>query len=220
MNARGVKRRITAIFEAWKKQNPAPKGELQHSNHYQFLVAVVLSAQATDISVNKATQPLFETIKTPSDMLSLGEEALCQYIKSIGLFRSKAKYVIALSRILVDTYHSKVPDTLASLVALPGVGRKTANVVLNDAFGLPTIAVDTHVYRVAKRLGFSKSNTVEGVEHDLQKNVPDTFKRHAHHWMILHGRYVCKARNPDCARCTVAMFCHSVDKNTDAHRGL
>lgn len=204
--------KVEDIFRIWHKARPEPVGELAHENHYQLIVAVVLSAQATDVSVNKATTPLFKTVKCPEDMLRLGEETLLKAIRAIGLYKTKAKHVMELSRILVANFNSTVPSTLAELMSLPGVGRKTANVVLNAAFGVPTIAVDTHVYRVSRRLGFSKAKTVDTVERDLQKCVPKAYALHAHHWMILHGRYICKARTPLCAQCSISHLCSSKDK--------
>jgi len=169
---------------------------------------VVLSAQATDISVNKATNPLFQKYQTPEEFLKLGESGLKQYIKSIGLFNSKAKNIIALCQILVDKYNSEVPDNFDDLVLLPGVGNKTANVILNCAFGKPTIAVDTHVFRVANRLGLSKGKTPDKVSSDLVKTIPDKWIMNAHHWLILHGRYICKARKPECTKCELTEYCN------------
>ncbi|MEC7030427.1 MAG: endonuclease III [Pseudomonadota bacterium] len=206
------KNNIAKVFRVWAHENPHPEGELAYSNHYQLLVAVVLSAQATDISVNKATSTLFKKISTPQDMLDFSEDRLILSIKSIGLYRSKAKHVMQLSALLINQYDGIVPNKFEDLIQLPGVGRKTANVVLNMAFGQATIAVDTHVYRVSRRLGFSKGTTELKVEQDLLKVVPSTFLKHAHHWMILHGRYVCKARSPLCLSCSVAQFCRSKDK--------
>ena len=203
---------IQAIFRIWRQAMPEPQTELAYTNPYQLLVAVVLSAQATDKSVNLATTPLFAKITTPAGMVALGEEGLTPYIQSIGLFRTKAKNVIALSRLLTDLYNSEVPSTEAELVTLPGVGRKTANVVLNQIYGHHTIAVDTHVYRVARRLGMSRATTPNGVEADLLKVIPSEFKRHAHHWLILHGRYTCLARNPKCGICPIYDYCHSPEK--------
>jgi endonuclease III len=198
---------INAIFRRFAEENPEPETELEYTNHYTLLVAIVLSAQATDVSVNKATQALFAVADTPEKMLELGEEKLKSYIKTIGLFNTKAKNVIALSRILVDSYHSTVPRTLEELSCLPGVGRKTANVLLNCAFGVPTIAVDTHVFRVSNRLGLARSTTPHDTEMQLLENIPSEWKQHAHHWLILHGRYICKARKPECDRCPLTDLC-------------
>jgi endonuclease-3 len=186
---------------------PEPKGELQYINPYTLLVAVVLSAQATDVSVNKATEPLFKIVQTPEQMVKLGETKLRSYIKTIGLFNTKAKNVIALSKLLIENHGSQVPRAREALEALPGVGRKTANVVLNIAFGEPTIAVDTHIFRVGNRTGLAPGKTPLAVELKLEKVTPDRFKRHAHHWLILHGRYTCKARKPECPRCVVRDEC-------------
>ncbi|MDD3446008.1 MAG: endonuclease III [Zavarzinia sp.] len=205
---------VVTFFERLRAQRPEPRGELEHENAYQLLVAVVLSAQATDVGVNKATAPLFARVKTPQQMLDLGLERLTETIKTIGLFRNKAKNVIELSRLLIERHRGEVPQDRAALEALPGVGRKTANVVLNIAFGEPTIAVDTHVFRVSNRTGLAPGKTVEAVEAKLEKVVPAEFRRHAHHWLILHGRYVCKARKPDCASCIVSDLCASKDKVT------
>ena len=198
---------IEEFYRRLQERDPAPKGELEHHNVYQLLVAVVLSAQATDAGVNKATRPLFDKVKTPQQMLALGEAGLTGYIKTIGLYRGKAKNVIGLSRILVDSYGSEVPHEREALEALPGVGRKTANVVLNIAFGEPTIAVDTHVFRVGNRTGLAPGKTTLEVERKLLKRTPPQFLRHAHHWLILHGRYVCRARAPNCPTCVVADIC-------------
>ena len=198
------------IFEFYRRlaeANPAPETELAYVNDYTLLVAVVLSAQATDIGVNKATRRLFEDVTTPAQMLELGEEGLKTHIKTIGLFNSKAKNVIALSRMLVEQYDGAVPRTRDALEALPGVGRKTANVVMNVAFGAETIAVDTHIFRVGNRTGLAPGKTVRIVEERLEKVTPAPFRRHAHHWLILHGRYICKARRPECWHCPVADLC-------------
>jgi endonuclease-3 len=199
-----------AIFEFFRRlaeANPDPETELAYGNTYQLLVAVVLSAQATDVGVNKATAKLFRTVKTPAQMVALGEKALREHVKTIGLFNAKAKNVIALSEILLAEHGGEVPADRAALEALPGVGRKTANVVLNTAFGLETFAVDTHIFRLGNRTGLAKGKTVLAVEKGLEKKVPAPFRRGAHHWMILHGRYVCKARRPECWRCPVADLC-------------
>jgi endonuclease-3 len=200
-------KKADAIFERLAAAMPAPKGELEHVNPYTLLVAVVLSAQATDKGVNKATGPLFKIIKTPEQMVKLGETKLIDHIKTIGLFRSKAKNVIALSHALIANHASEVPRDREALEALPGVGRKTANVVLNMAFGEPTIAVDTHVFRVAQRLGLAKGKTPRAIEDQLMKVVPARFMQHAHHWLILHGRYTCVARKPKCPVCPVRDLC-------------
>ncbi len=205
---------IEEFFARLSKANPDPRGELDYINPYTLLVAVVLSAQATDVSVNKATEPLFKVVDTPEKMLQLGEARLKGYIKTIGLFNTKAKNVIALSRILVEEYGGEVPRDRESLQKLPGVGRKTANVVLNIAFGQPTIAVDTHIFRVGNRTGLAPGKDVLAVELALEKRVPDKYRLHAHHWLILHGRYVCKARKPDCAACPVSDLCAYPAKTT------
>jgi len=205
--------RIAAIFERFETADPHPKGELVHINVFTLLVAVVLSAQATDAGVNKATAALFRVADTPAKMAALGEERLRDYIKTIGLFRTKAKNVIALSRLLIERHSGEIPRDRAALEALPGVGRKTANVVLNIAFGEPVIAVDTHIFRVSNRLPLAEGKSVEAVETGLEKIVPDRFKLHAHHWLILHGRYVCKARRPLCETCLIADLCHYPGKN-------
>jgi endonuclease-3 len=201
-----------AIFSRFKAQNPHPKTELNYVNNYTLLVAIVLSAQATDVGVNKATAALFKVADTPEKMLELGEEGLKKYIKTIGLFNAKAKNVIALSQILVTSYHSQVPNDREALQKLPGVGRKTANVMLNCAFGEPTIAVDTHVFRVSNRIGLVKAKNVEKTEEELLKVIPTQWKHDAHHWLILHGRYVCKARKPECYRCIINDLCEFPDK--------
>ena len=201
-----------AIFARFAKMEPHPKTELRFTNDYTLLVAIVLSAQATDVGVNKATAALFVKINTPKKMLELGGEGLKKYIKTIGLFNAKAKNVIALSRLLVEEHGGKVPETREELMRLPGVGRKTANVWLNCARGHPTIAVDTHVFRVANRLGLCKTSTPEKTEDALEKIIPTKWKQHAHHWLILHGRYVCKARKPECYRCVVREWCAYPEK--------
>lgn len=203
---------IEEFFARLKKHIPDPKTELQYKNPYTLLVAVALSAQATDKSVNKATEPLFKTIDTPEKMLALGVEKLTDAIKTIGLYRGKAKNVIALSEILIDKHGGKVPKDRALLEELPGVGRKTANVVLNVAFGEPTIAVDTHIFRVSNRTGLAPGKDVLAVELSLEKRVPEKFKQHAHHWLILHGRYICTARKPRCGICPIREFCLYEDK--------
>ena len=203
---------VKAIFDRLAAANPEPKGELEHVNVFTLLVAVVLSAQATDAGVNKATRALFRIADTPERMLALGIDGLTEHIRTIGLYRNKAKNVIALSEILIREHGGEVPRDRAALEALPGVGRKTANVVLNIAWGEPTIAVDTHVHRVANRLGLSKGRTPLEVEADLLKVVPPDRLLHAHHWLILHGRYVCQARKPRCGACPVRELCESTDK--------
>jgi endonuclease-3 len=204
--------KVKEFFARMKRQNPEPKGELEYTNPYTLLVAVVLSAQATDTGVNKATRPLFKIVQTPEDMLKLGEAGLKGYIRTIGLFNAKAKNIIALSRQLTEQHRSQVPKNREALVKLPGVGRKTANVVLNTAFGEPTIAVDTHLFRVGNRTGLAPGKTPEQVEEKLLKTVPGEYLRHAHHWLILHGRYVCKARKPACPACIVRDLCAFRDK--------
>ena len=204
--------RVREIFRRFAAANPEPKGELEHVNPYTLLVAVVLSAQATDAGVNKATRPLFKVASTPEKMVALGEEQVRDYIKTIGLFRNKAKNVVALSEKLIAEHGGEVPMDRDVLTTLPGVGRKTANVVLNMAFGQKTMAVDTHVFRVSHRLGLSKGKTPDAVEADLMAIVPDDYLYHAHHWLILHGRYTCLARKPRCGLCPVAELCTSHDK--------
>jgi endonuclease-3 len=198
---------VEAFFARLAKATPDPRGELDYINPYTLLVAVVLSAQATDVSVNKATEPLFKIVDTPEKMLKLGEGKLKDYIKTIGLYNTKAKNVMELSRILVAEFGSKVPQDREALQRLPGVGRKTANVVLNIAFGHPTMAVDTHIFRVGNRTGLAPGKDPLAVELALEKRVPEKYKLHAHHWLILHGRYVCKARKPDCPICVVNDIC-------------
>ena len=202
-----TKDEVFEFFRRLAEDNPSPETELEFGNVFQLLVAVVLSAQATDVGVNKATRTLFREIKTPEQMIALGEEGLKQYIKTIGLFNAKAKNVIALSEKLVLEHGGEVPADRDALVRLPGVGRKTANVVLNCAFGAETFAVDTHVFRVSNRTGLAPGKTPEQVEARLEKRVPQPFRRHAHHWLILHGRYTCKARLPECWRCVVVDLC-------------
>jgi endonuclease-3 len=198
---------IHAFYSNLQKQNPKPKGELYFVNNYTLLVAVVLSAQATDVGVNKATHSLFKKVKSPKQMIKLGELELKKHIKTIGLFNSKAKNVIKLSQILLDEYDGQVPQRRDELQELPGVGRKTANVVLNIAFGHPTIAVDTHLFRVGNRTGIAPGKTPLEVEKKFEKVTPSEFMFHAHHWLILLGRYVCKARKPDCPICVVNEHC-------------
>jgi endonuclease-3 len=224
MSATGVKPRAkrrrslysaaeaSEIFRRFSVQRPEPKGELEHVNAFTLLVAVVLSAQATDAGVNKATRALFAIADTPEKMLALGEESVGQHIRTIGLWRNKAKNVIALSEALIRDHGGEVPDDRDQLVELPGVGRKTANVVLNMAFGQHTMAVDTHILRIGNRIGLAPGKTPEQVEDTLVKIIPDEFMRHAHHWLILHGRYVCKARRPECERCVIADICKAAEK--------
>lgn len=199
--------RAHGIFSRLAAANPAPTTELEYGNVYQLLVAVILSAQATDVGVNKATRALFEVVHTPRDMLALGEAGLREYIRTIGLFNSKAKNVIRASQQLVEQHGSEVPDRREALEALPGVGRKTANVVLNTAFGAPTLAVDTHIFRLGNRLGIARGKTPLEVERKFLKVIPQDFLKDAHHWLILHGRYCCTARAPNCAGCPIAEFC-------------
>ncbi len=203
-----TKAQIETFFEKLHAANPSPQGELNYTNNFTLLLAVVLSAQATDKGVNKATGSLFEKISTPEEILALGEDGLKDYIKSIGLFNSKAKNILLLSQILVDKHGSQVPDNRASLEALPGVGRKTANVVLNVAFGHPTMAVDTHIFRISNRTGLAKGKTPEAVEKDLLKRVPKRWLHDGHHWLILLGRYTCVARKPKCDHCVVRDVCN------------
>lgn len=202
------------FYRKLKNENPNPKGELNYINSYTLLVAVVLSAQATDVSVNKATKNLFKIAKTPEQMLDLGEANLKNHIKTIGLYNSKAKNIINLSLMLKTKHRSIIPQDLETLQLLPGVGRKTANVVLNMAFGDPTIAVDTHVFRIANRTGLAEGKTPLEVEKILNRITPNKFKHHAHHWLILHGRYVCKSRKPDCPNCVVREYCNFKAKTT------
>ncbi|MCV0394991.1 MAG: endonuclease III [Rhizobiaceae bacterium] len=206
---------VREIFRRLAVQRPEPKGELEHVNPFTLLVAVVLSAQATDAGVNKATRGLFSVADTPEKMLALGEEEVGRHIRTIGLWRNKAKNVIALSEALIRDHGGEVPGQRDLLVRLPGVGRKTANVVLNMAFGQPTMAVDTHIFRIGNRLGLAPGKTPDEVEEGLLRIVPDEYLRHAHHWLILHGRYVCKARKPDCPACVIADLCKAGEKTTN-----
>ncbi|MBB3312650.1 endonuclease-3 [Rhizobium sp. BK196] len=203
------------IFRRFSIQRPEPRGELEHTNPFTLVVAVALSAQATDAGVNKATRALFKVADTPQKMLDLGEERLREYIRTIGLYRNKAKNVIALSQMLVDEFGGKVPETREELVRLPGVGRKTANVVLSMGFGQATMAVDTHIFRIANRIRLAPGKTPDEVEERLMKVVPKHYLYHAHHWLILHGRYTCKARRPECERCVIADICKSPEKSSD-----
>jgi endonuclease-3 len=206
------KDKIYTIFKRFQDNNPEPTGELNSVNAYTFLVAVILSAQATDIGVNKATEKLFKVADTPEKMVKLGIKKLKDHIKTIGLYNAKAENVIKMSETLIEKYNSEVPNNMDDLVSLAGVGRKTANVVLNIIFGQPTIAVDTHVFRVSNRLGIAKGDTVEIIEKKLERVIPTEFKHHAHHWLILHGRYICRARNPNCEECLLNDLCPSVIK--------
>ncbi len=204
---------IEEIFRRFALANPEPKGELNSLNNFTLLVAVVLSAQATDEGVNRATKPLFALADTPERMVVLGEERLRDCIKTIGLYRAKAKNVIALSQQLIEKHGGQVPEDREALEALPGVGRKTANVVLNAAFGHPTVAVDTHLFRLANRIGLAPGKTPLNVERNLLKVIPKAYLVHAHHWLILHGRYVCKARKPECWRCPISDICRFTPKS-------
>lgn len=202
-----TKQKIIRIFERLKAQNPEPRSELKYRSRFELLIAVMLSAQATDISVNKATRNLFGRANTAKKMLALGSSELKSYIKTIGLFNTKANNILKTCKILIAEHGGRVPHDRDALTRLPGVGRKTANVILNTAFGENTIAVDTHIFRVANRIGLAKAKTPLAVEQKLLKVVPDLYKRHAHHWLILHGRYVCTARNPDCNNCLISDLC-------------
>lgn len=206
------KENIVTFFTLLQEKDPEPKGELDYTNDFTLLVAVVLSAQATDKGVNKATPALFAAADTPKKMVALGEDKIRNHVKTIGLFNTKAKNIYNLSRILVEEYKSEIPQTREELVKLPGVGRKTANVVLNIAFGQPTIAVDTHIFRIGNRTGLAPGKTPEQVEKKLEKVIPDTFRLHAHHWLILLGRYICKARKPECVACPVQNLCAYKEK--------
>lgn len=200
------------LFARLRELDPHPRTELDYASAFELLVAVVLSAQATDVGVNRATKRLFPIANTPQAILDLGEDGLKHYIATIGLFNSKARHIISTCRMLLELHDGEVPDDRDALEALPGVGRKTANVILNIAFGHPTIAVDTHIFRVSNRTGLAPGKTVESVEHKLLKRVPAEFRMHAHHWLILHGRYVCKARKPDCPQCVIRDLCRFKDK--------
>lgn len=205
--------KIDKIFQYWFKENPNPQTELEYTNHFTLAVAVILSAQATDVSVNKATKTLFAKYSSPKELLSLGESGLNEYIKSIGLHNSKAKNIIALCKILIESYDSKIPNNFDDLIKLPGIGEKTANVILHCAFGRPTIAVDTHVFRVANRIGLSKEKTATKVSKELMKVIPQKWIMGAHHWIILHGRYICKARKPLCNQCGIRENCEYYNTN-------
>ncbi len=204
--------RMHAAFSRFRAAEAEPKGELEHVNAFTLLVAVALSAQATDVGVNRATRGLFAIADTPEKMLALGEEGLIAHIRTIGLYRNKARNVMKLSRILVEDYGGAVPSSRAALQSLPGVGRKTANVVLNMWWGMPAQAVDTHIFRVGNRSGLAVGRTVEAVERAIEDHVPAEFQRHAHHWLILHGRYICKARKPACGACIIRDICAFEDK--------
>ena len=206
---------LREIFRRFSIQRPEPKGELAHTNPFTLVVAVALSAQATDVGVNRATKDLFAVADTPEKMVALGEERLRDYIKTIGLYRNKAKNVIALSQKLIDDFGGQVPKTREELVTLPGVGRKTANVVMSMAFGIPTLAVDTHIFRIANRLLLAPGKTPDEVEDKMMKLIPADYLYHAHHWLILHGRYCCKARKPECEKCVIADLCKSPEKTCD-----
>lgn len=206
-------KRVREIIRLLAEERPDPESELHFSTPFELLVAVMLSAQATDKSVNLATAKLFPVANTPQALVALGVEGLEPYIRTIGLFHSKAKHVVAMSEILIAQHHSEVPDDFESLTALPGVGAKTANVILNVAFGHPTIAVDTHIFRVAHRTRLSDASTPDGVSQELTKIIPSEYLRNAHHWLLLHGRYCCKARKPLCAQCPIEHLCDSLDKN-------
>lgn len=206
---------LEEIFRRFSIQRPEPKGELEHVNPFTLVVAVALSAQATDAGVNKATRALFKVADTAQKMLDLGEEKVRDHIRTIGLYRNKAKNVIALSQRLVDVYGGEVPKTREELVTLPGVGRKTANVVMSMAFGIPTMAVDTHIFRIANRIRLAPGKTPDEVEDKLMRIIPEAYLFHAHHWLILHGRYCCKARKPECERCVIADICKSAEKTCD-----
>lgn len=207
-----TERKRLAIFKRFAKQNPSPTTELQYSTPFELLIAVMLSAQATDVSVNKATPALFKVANTPKKMLSLGEERLKAAIQTIGLFRTKAKHILKTCEILVAQHHSEVPNTREALEALPGVGRKTANVILNTLFGQPTIAVDTHIFRVARRIPLATGKTPLSVEKTLLKVIPEIYRQEAHHWLLLHGRYVCTAKKPRCPRCLIQDLCEYPEK--------
>lgn len=203
------------IFTRLKAANPQPTTELRYTSPFELLVSVILSAQATDVSVNKATAKLFRAANTPQAMLKLGERGLQNYIKTIGLYNSKTAHILKTCKLLIEQHHGQVPNTRAELEALPGVGRKTANVVLNTAFGEPTIAVDTHIFRVSNRTGLARGKTVRQVEEGLNNFVPVKFRQDAHHWLILHGRYVCTARKPKCPTCVIADLCEYKDKTPE-----
>lgn len=208
------KQHVRTIFTRLQEGNPNPTTELIYRNHFELLIAVILSAQATDKSVNLATAKLFQRAGSAQEMAQMSEDEIISYIKTIGLYRNKAKNILASAKILAEQYAGVVPDSRKALEALPGVGRKTANVILNTAFGHPTIAVDTHIFRVARRIGLAKGNTVQAVEKALLKTVPQEFRLNAHHWLILHGRYICKARTPLCGKCVLYDLCQYAKKTT------
>ena len=212
-----IRENVEEFYRRLAEADPEPKGELNYVNEYTLLVAVVLSAQATDIGVNRATKELFEIVDTPEKMVKLGKSKLISHIKTIGLYRTKAQNVIGLSEKLIVEHESKVPKDRDALIKLPGVGRKTANVVLNIAFGVPTIAVDTHIFRIGNRTGIARGKNVDMVEQGLLKQTPKKYMRHAHHWLILHGRYVCKARKPNCPDCMVSDLCQYKEKTIFTH---
>jgi len=220
IRSRYSKAEMEEIFRRFSVQRPEPKGELEHTNAFTLLVAVALSAQATDAGVNKATRALFKVADTPEKMLALGEDGVIQYIKTIGLYRNKAKNVIALSQKLIAQFGGEVPRTREELVTLPGVGRKTANVVMSMAFGIATLAVDTHVFRIGNRLLMAPGKTPDEVEERFLKVIPKQYLFHAHHWLILHGRYTCKARRPECEHCVIADLCKSPEKTCDIPAAL
>lgn len=205
---------IKEIFERFKKENPNPTSELKWTNSFTLLVSVVLSAQATDKSVNKATESLYKIADTPQKILSLGEDNLISYIKSIGLYKSKAKHIIELSKMLISEFDSKIPDNLEDLIKLPGVGRKTANVVLNVLFNKPTMPVDTHLLRISPKIGLAQGSTPLEIEKSLCARIPQEYMNHAHHWLILHGRYICTARNPHCENCIINDICKHKDRKS------
>lgn len=200
------------IFETWKKNDPHPTTELEYNSNFELLIAVILSAQATDVSVNKATQILYKIANTPEAIYDLGEQKLAQYIKSIGLYKTKAKNVIVTCKYLIEKFDSQVPDNFDDLISLAGVGRKTANVVLNTAFNQPTMAVDTHIFRLANRIPLAKGKNVNEVEKKLLRVIPKEYLQDAHHWIILHGRYICTAQKPKCRNCIVFQYCEFKDK--------
>ncbi|MCL4141709.1 UNVERIFIED_CONTAM: hypothetical protein GTU68_058585 [Idotea baltica] len=206
------KEKRTKIFEIWRENDPKPTTELEFNSTFELLIAVILSAQATDVSVNKATEVLYKEANTPEQIFALGEQKLAIYIKSIGLYKTKAKNVIATCKDLIDKFNSQVPDDFDSLISLAGVGRKTANVVLNTAFGKPVMAVDTHIFRLANRIPLAKGKTVNEVEKRLMRVIPKEFLQDAHHWIILHGRYICTAQRPKCRNCIIYDYCEFKDK--------
>ena len=212
-----IRENVEEFYRRLAHANPEPKGELNYVNEYTLLVAVVLSAQATDVGVNRATKKLFEIVDTPEKMVKLGKRKLTSHIKTIGLYRTKAQNVIRLSEKLIEDHDSNVPKDRDALITLPGVGRKTANVVLNIAFGVPTIAVDTHIFRIGNRTGIARGKNVDIVERGFVKQTPKKYMQHAHHWLILHGRYVCKARKPNCPDCMLSDLCEYKEKTMPSH---